>query len=924
MMILTHSLALRRIFSFTIALALMFALLPPVPKTVSATPTELFISEYIEGSSYNKAIEIFNGTGSTIDLAAGSYNLQMFFNGSATAGLTINLNGSFLNGDVWVVAHASANAAILAQADQTNASGWFNGNDAVVLRKGATIIDAIGQIGFDPGSEWGTGLTSTMDNTLRRKGIIEAGDTNGSDAFDPSLEWDGYTTDTFDGLGTHSITLVDTAPTVLNTTPANGELRFPYNADLTVTFSEPVNVADGWFSLSCTTGGSHTAIVTGGPSAYTINPDVDLADGDSCTLTVLAANVSDVDTNDPPDAMAADYKITFTAVDLCGGAYTSIYTIQGSGDSSPVTGEDVLTRGVIVGDFEGISSGGINGFYLQDTSGDANAATSDGLFVYQGSGVDEVSLGDVVWVYGQVSEYQTLTEITAQSLGKCGTDTVTPVDLSFPRTNLTDLEPYEGMLVRLPQTMYVTETYYLGRFGQVTLSSRGRLPQPTGVATPGAPALTVQAANDLNRIILDDANNSQNTDPIVFGRGGLPLSASNTLRSGDTAANTVGVLTYGWSGNSASGNAWRLRPVNALGGSVNFEPTNPRPMPPQAIEGRLVAGGMNLLNYFNTFGTSSCSLGVGGGPTECRGADNETEFTRQADKLVAAIMTMDPAVLGIAEIENDGYGPASAIQDLVDRLNAATGAGRWAFIDADAAAGQLNALGTDAIKVGLLYRPALVTPVGDTAVLNTETFVNGGDSAARNRPALAQAFAVNANGARFTAVMNHLKSKGSACDAPDAGDGQGNCNLVRTNAANELAAWLASDPTHSGDPDVLILGDLNSYAMEDPITALKNAGYADLASLKIGAGAYSYVFDGQWGYLDYAMSSPSLTSQVSGMLEWHINADEPSALDYDMTFKSIGQQASLYAADAYRSADHDMILVGLYLTVPVYLPVVAR
>ena len=162
-------------------------LLAAVP--AAAQPTELFVSEYIEGSSNNKAIEIYNGTGAAVNLAAGGYNLQMFFNGSAAAGLTINLTGTVAAGDVYVVAHSSANAAILAQADQTNGSGWFNGDDAVVLRKGTIVIDVIGQIGFDPGSEWGTGLTSTADNTLRRKSAVCGGDPNGSDAFNPLGQW---------------------------------------------------------------------------------------------------------------------------------------------------------------------------------------------------------------------------------------------------------------------------------------------------------------------------------------------------------------------------------------------------------------------------------------------------------------------------------------------------------------------------------------------------------------------------------------------------------------------------------------------------------------------------------------------------------------------------------------------------------------
>jgi hypothetical protein len=179
---------------------------------------------------------------------------------------------------------------------------------------------------------------------------------------------------------------------------------------------------------------------------------------------------------------------------------------------------------------------------------------------------------------------------------------------------------------------------------------------------------------------------------------------------------------------------------------------------------------------------------------------------------------------------------------------------------------------------------------------------------------LAQTFEEVATGEQFTVAVNHLKSKGSACDAPDALDGQGNCNRVRTRAAEALAAWLAADPTGAGDPDTLIIGDLNSYAKEDPIAAIKSAGYTNLIESRLGADAYSYAFDGQWGYLDHALSSATLTPQVAGVAEWHINADEPAVLDYNTDFKSTEQISNLYAGDSFRSADHDPTIIGLDLT----------
>ncbi|HET6666580.1 MAG TPA: ExeM/NucH family extracellular endonuclease [Intrasporangium sp.] len=876
--------------------------------TAQAAPTELFISEYIEGSSNNKALEFYNGTGAPVNLATGGYNVQMFFNGNPVSTLTINLTGTVATGDVYVLAQSSAAPAILAEADQTNGSGWFNGDDAVVLRKGTTVIDSLGQVGVDPGTEWGTGLTSTADNTLRRKASIEAGDTNPSDAFDPSATWNGFATDTFDGLGRHSL---EEAPAVASSEPANGASGVAPDANVTVTFTEPVDVTGTAFELRCSLSGPKSVTVTGGPTTFVLDPDSDLAPNDSCRVTVRGDEVTDQDELDPPDTMTDDATVSFASSlsTSCDATYTPISTIQGSGSAADYTGP-VVTEGVVVGDHEGPSPA-LRGFYLQDPVGDGDPATSDAIFVFNGND-DNVSNGDHVRVVGTAEEFQDQTQISSTtSITPCGTGTVQPTAISFPVENPTFLERYEGMLVSVPETMTVTEHFQLGRFGQVVVSSEGRLEQPTNVVEPGDEALVLQAANNNRRLIIDDSSQAQNPDPIVWGRNGEPLSASNTLRGGDTLTGAVGVLTYTWAGNAASGNAYRLRPIGALGGNAEFVAANERPSAAPAVGGTVQVASMNLLNYFNTF--TGCRNGVGGASTDCRGAEDTTEFERQANKTVQAILGLGAEVIGVNEVENDGYGSTSALADLVGRLNAETAEDAWAYIDADTGTGQVNALGTDAIKVGMIYQRDAVTPVGMTAALNTQRFVNGGDNAPRTRPALAQAFRDNSTGGVFIATANHFKSKGSACTQPDQNDGQGNCNSVRTVAAEELAAWLATDPTGMGDGDVLILGDLNSYAKEDPIRTLEEAGYTNLVDEFIGPDAYSYVFDGQWGYLDHALGSASARQQVSGVAEWHINADEPSVLDYNTNFKSTGQVMSLYAPDQFRVSDHDPVIVGLSL-----------
>ena len=357
-----------------------------------AASSDLFISEYVEGSSNNKALEIFNDTGVPVDLAAGAYNVQMFSNGSTSPSVTINLTGTVADDDVFVLAHSSAVLPMVP--DQTNGAGWFNGNDAVVLRKGTTVLDAIGQIGFDPGTEWGTGLTSTADNTLRRKSTIVAGDPTGSDAFDPAGQWDGFAQNTFDGLGAH--TVVGDAPFVAATTPASGAADVLTASDIEITFSEPVTVAGATFSISCAVSGAHAFALSGGPTTYTLDPAGALALGERCTVTVDDAGVSDVDTDDPPDTMTADHVFSFTTVPLP----ARIFEIQGAAHVSP------LDARVVSGVAGVVTVVRPNSFTMQDALGDANDATSDAILVF-GTGIGgSVSIGQAVTVAGVVSEFR--------------------------------------------------------------------------------------------------------------------------------------------------------------------------------------------------------------------------------------------------------------------------------------------------------------------------------------------------------------------------------------------------------------------------------------------------------------------------------------------------------------------------------------
>lgn len=785
----------RRVGVSLLALVLAIGAMPMGITPATAASSELFFTEYIEGSSHNKALEIYNGTGAPVDLAAGGYEVQFFFNGSSSAGRTIALTGTVASGDVYVLANANATSAILVEADQTDpTTSWYNGDDAVTLVKSTAVVDSIGQIGSDPGSQWGSGDASTADNTLRRKSGVAAGDPVASDAFAPSASWDGFPQDTFNGIGYYPGT-------------------------------RPPATVEG----------------------------------------------------------------------ACGDPATSISVIQGTGARSSAVNQRRTVEGVVVGDYQ--EPGQLGGFHLQEEAAqaDGNPASSDAIFVMS---TMAVNVGETVRATGWVGEGGSFTtsgtELSDAGTTVCGPGaTIAPTDVNFPVTTVAFLERYESMLVSIDQPLTVTEVFNLGRFGEVVLSTNGRQMTPTGVVEPGAEAKALQSLNDRSRIILDDAVNTQNVDPTVYPQGGL--SASNTLRVGDGLDGITAVLEQRFG-------SYRLQPVGALA----FDHDNTRPATPASVGGRLRVSAMNVLNYFTTLDTGPAICGPNG-DMDCRGAESEFEFGRQKAKIISALIGLDGDLVGLMEIQNDFVDDTTggALADLVAGLNAELGADVYDYI-------VTGTIGTDAIKVALIYKSDAVTPVGDYAILDSSVDPRFDDT--RSRPALAQTF--KTRGGRFTVVVNHLKSKGSACAGdPDTGDGSGNCNVTRTNAAEALVDWLATDPTNSNDPDVLVIGDLNSYAKEDPIDVFVEAGYTDLAAA-FAADAYSYVFQGQSGYLDYALASASLLPQITGATEWHINADEPGVLDYNTNFKKPGHISTLYAPDAYRSSDHDPVLVGLRLNGP--------
>ncbi len=586
--------------------------------------------------------------------------------------------------------------------------------------------------------------------------------------------------------------------------------------------------------------------------------------------------------------------------EACGDPYTFVYEVQGNGLTSPLVGTEVAVEAVVVGDFQNnasVDNGNLNGFHIQDPAGDGDPATSDGVFIYAPSITDDLTLGDYVRVRGTVSEFNGMTEITATRVWLCSTSSsITPTPLSLPVTSVDDFEAYEGMLVTFPQPLVISEYFNFDRFGEIVLTSERHL-SPTAEYEPGADAIWAAQQFLLDKITLDDGRTNQNPDPAIHPNGSV-FDLSNLFRGGDLVQNVTGVLDYSF-------NLYRIQPTQG----ADYISANPRSPQPDEVGGYLKVSSFNVLNYFTTIDTGAFICGPNS-DQECRGADTPEELARQRAKIIAALSAINADVVGLIEIENHPADVPTA--DLVSGLNDVLGAGTYAYI-------ATGAIGTDAIRVALIYKPASVTPLGAYAILDASVDPRFRDDL--NRPVLAQTFLDNTTGEIFTVAANHLKSKGSVCVGdPDTGDGSGNCNITRRDAAEALVDWSASDPTGSSDPDFLIIGDLNSYDKEEPIDALVAGGYTDLVYQYLGEEAYSYVFDGQTGYLDHALASSSLLGHITGTTIWHINADEPDLIDYEMTFKADPQDA-LYAPDAYRSSDHDPVIVGICEAIPPQLDI---
>jgi uncharacterized protein len=557
---------------------------------------------------------------------------------------------------------------------------------------------------------------------------------------------------------------------------------------------------------------------------------------------------------------------------LCQGVRTvPIGEVQGDGPTTLCSGATVTIAGTVVGDLQ---EGGFGGFFVQD-GGDGDAATSDGIFVYDPDGAPAVSLGDQVTVRGRVSEFSGVTQLGSASVtvGEAG-GLPAATTLPLPSTDA-QREALEGMLVALEEDPTVSEVYNLNRFGEIMLAEGGRLINPTETAEPGAPAKAAAAANAARSLLLDDGRSYN-----LANAGEAPphLTLDDPVRVGDTAVLEPTVLSYGF-------NAWRLQPADGTPEGTTFPATNPRPAAPAEVGGDLRIADFNVLNYFVDFPSEFGD--------DARGATNAEELAEQQAKIVTAITALEADIITLHEIENSAEltpaTPYRALETLVAALNeaeaAVDGIDTWRFVRAHEA--------SDVITNAIIYRVNAAQPIGAPSKPAEDAVWDNA------REPIAQTF--RSRGEVFTVIANHLKSKGSGSGInADQGDGQGASNADRVAQAQSLVAFAGQVAAKARDTDVLLTGDFNAYRTEDPLDVVRNAGFVEV----FNPGEYSYVFEGTSGSLDHVFASPSMLPKISGHTVWDINSVESYAYQYD------GFEA-LYAPYAYRASDHNPTLVGV-------------
>jgi predicted extracellular nuclease/methionine-rich copper-binding protein CopC len=678
--------------------------------------------------------------------------------------------------------------------------------------------------------------------------------------------------------GTINNCLIDKPPQVAQVFPLDGASDVALDSSLVVNFDEPVQTAEAWIKLACGEAGIVDLASAGGPQQFTLQP-ASLAPFDSCTATVDKDKVLDRDGY--ADTLAQDYVWHFTIgkplTGICGDEATLIHAVQGNGDTSPLldtTG--IIIEAIVTADYHGEHQ--LGGFFLQEEPADMDGdpLTSEGLFIAAGPNPQKVAVGETLRLQGDVSEEAGMTSlVNITSWQHCGMDTtVEPQPITLPLDENLSWEAVEGMLVTFPQKLTVINNDRWGSEGIVDLASE-RLYYPTMITEPGPQALEISGQNQKRHVSLDDG--SKLLYPLPYPPY---LGPGNTLRLGDTTDAVTGVV-------SASEDGYRIQPAVP----VSFNRDNPRPELIQTLPGRLRVAHLNAGGFFN-------GDELGDGFTPGHGAQSAVEFERQRAKLVNAILALDAAVIGLTGVENDGYGQDSTIQDLITALNEAGQADTFQALEISGE--QQEGFPDTSV---LIYRQDLVSPSGDPIILAQYPF----DTQSR-RP-VGQQFMNIASGQEIIVILTQFPERGNCPNEgdpnADQGDGQACWNELRAEAAGNLAQWVFQLQGDSG-VELLLIGDLNSYALEEPLSILALAGLENVEQQEGEEVPYSVVTNAEAGTLNYGFVTSGLQAKLALVQRWHINADEAPALDFHII-----NQPLLYATDPYRSAAQDPLIIDL-------------
>ncbi len=746
--------------------------------------------------------------------------------------------------------------------------------------------------------------------------------------------------------------------------------------------------SDEWIgidNIAITTGGAPAALSLANPGPQSSNQGMAIgtlqlaAAGGTPPYTYGATNLPpglSIDTGTgqitgtPNTTVGSPFAVNVSVSDSAAGSDNKNFTwtvspalvpmaikdIQGTGASTPIPGQVVLTQGVVTASYP---TGGFNGFFIQ-TPGPDTADASDGIFVYGGASgfATYPAVGDSVDVTGTAGENFGKTELSLASWSPHGSSlgTVTPKTV-VPGTDCTlpggacanaaalDIarEATEGEAFQPTGSWTLTDVYDGGPFygpgianssanhGELGVAAESTKPlvAPTELYDVQTQAIEVTNRgkwNDAHRIIVDDGSSLTYSTTANSGSPFPWMTPSYVPRVGAAITFPAPVILI------KDFSAWRLLPSSQVVGAPSatqpqLQQTRAANATPQNVGGDVKLATFNVLNFFPTHGneyeaanannhctyftdragaqitTGACgnpTTGSGNGP---RGAANAVNVVRQRDKIVSAINTANADIVSLEELENSakfGKNRDFAIAQLVAALNAASIPGKWDFAPSPVGGDLPPLADEDVIRTGFIYQPARVSRVGSSKILvGSAAFGNA-------REPLAQAFKRlgTSDSDGFAVIVNHFKSKGSGADD---GTGQGNANPDRVAQANALVTFANQFQVSRGLTRTFLVGDFNAYSHEDPIDVLVAAGYAELHSTS-DPDEESYNFDGQIGSLDHVLANGPAAADVTGVDVWPINGYESVYYEYSRFNYNV---TNLYSSGPFRSSDHSPEIVGI-------------